>query len=151
MSRYYDVQDNIENLPDVISYYEKLLSEAKVDCAITGNLEKAAAEMPPKVEKWFNHLQEIEAILEHLNIQLRKLKSRKFRKYLENYNKSLSSRDCDKFVDGEDDIVDFENIVNGFAFLRNKFIGVVKGLENKSFSLNNIIRLRCAGLDDASL
>lgn len=134
-----------------MSYYESELLEAKKDARISGNIEKASAAMPGIVETRFNQLQEIEAILEYLNIELRRLRSQHFRKYLENYQRSLSSRDCEKFVEGEADVVDFEKIINEFALLRNKWLGIIKALDQKQWHLSNIIKLRVAGMEDASV
>jgi len=127
------------------------LLEAKKDARIAGNIEKSSASMPGIVENRFNQLQEIEAILEYLNIELRRLRSQHFRKYLENYQRALSSRDCEKFVEGEADVVDFEKIINDFALLRNKWLGIIKALDQKQWHLSNIIKLRIAGMEDASI
>ncbi len=134
-----------------MAYYESELLAAKIDCRIAGNIEKAAANMPGIVENRFNQLQEIEAILEYLNIELRRLKSQYFRKYLENYQRALSSRDCEKYVEGEADVVDYEKIINEFALLRNKWLGVIKSLDIKQWQLSNVVKLRTAGMEDASL
>lgn len=152
MTNWYDkVSKDISNIPLAAEYYEKELLEAKKETAVRGKIEQAAASMPAVVETRFNQLQEIEAILEYLNIELRRLRSSHFRKYVENYQRSLSSRDAEKFVDGEADVVDFEKIINEFALLRNKWLGIIKGLDIKQWQLSNIVKLRTAGLDDASL
>ena len=107
--------------------------------------------MPGIVEHRFQQLQEIEAILEYLNIEKRKLRSTHFKKYLENYQRALSSRDVDKYVDGEADVVDFDKIVNEFALLRNRWLGITKGLDQKQWQLTNIVKLRVAGMEDATI
>ena len=152
MTNWYDkVSKDISAIPDAVAYYEAELQAAKLDTRVTGNIEKAAANMPGIVENRFNQLQEIEAILEYLNIELRRLRSQHFRKYLENYQRALSSRDCEKFVEGEADVVDFEKIINEFALLRNKWLGIIKALDIKQWQVSNIVKLRTAGLEDASL
>lgn len=151
MNWYDKVSKDISNIPDAVAYYEAELQAAKLDARITGNIEKAAASMPGIVENRFNQLQEIEAILEYLNIELRRLRSQHFRKYLENYQRALSSRDCEKFVEGEADVVDFEKIINDFALLRNKWLGIIKALDIKQWQVSNIVKLRTAGLEDATL
>lgn len=151
MNWYDKISKDISYIPDAVAYYESELQAAKIECKIVGNIEKASAQMPGIVENRFNQLQEIEAVLEYLNIELRRLKSQHFRKYLENYQRSLSSRDCEKFVDGEADVVDFEKIINEFALLRNKWLGVIKALDQKQWQLTNIVKLRVAGMEDASL
>jgi hypothetical protein len=149
---WYDaVSKDISRIPDAVAYYESELIEAKSDTSINGNIEKTSAKMPGIVENRFNQLQEIEAILEYLNIELRRLRSQHFRKYLENYQRALSSRDCEKFVEGESDVVDFEKIINDFALLRNKWLGIIKALDQKQWHLSNIVKLRVAGLEDATL
>ena len=85
MSTWYNkVVDDLGNIIDAINFYETELDSAKYECRIKGSLEKASASLPGLTENRFNQLQEIEAILEHLNIELRKERSKVFRKYLEN-------------------------------------------------------------------
>jgi len=151
MGWYSEVSRDIGKIPDAISDFETELLAAKQECKVKGNIEKLAAELPGIVEHRFNQLQEIEAILNYLNIELRKLRSSYFKKYLENYQRALSSRDVDKYVDGEADVVDFEKIVNEFALLRNKWLGILKGLDQKQWQITNIVKLRVAGMEDASL
>lgn len=151
MGHYSNIAKDISFIPEAMEYFENELVAAKSECRISGNLEKAAANMPGIVEHRFNQLQEIEAILEFLNIELRRLRSYHFRKYLENYQRALSSRDCEKFVDGEADIVEFEKVLNEFALLRNKWLGITKGLDQKQWQITNIVKLRVAGMEDATL
>lgn len=152
MSRWYaKVSKDIAHLPPCIDYFYQELDEARKEVKIYGNIEKASSVLPGIVEQRFNQLQEIEAVLEYLNIELRRLRSKTFKKYLENYQRALSSRDVEKYVDGEADVVDMEKIINEFALLRNQWLGIVKGLDIKQWQLSNIIKLRTAGLEDASL
>ena len=151
MTWYSKVSQDISNIPEAIIYFEYELTEARREVKIVGNIEKAAAAMPGIVEHRYNQLQEIEAILEYLNIEQRRLRSQYFKKYLENYARALSSRDVEKYVDGEADVVDFEKIINEFALLRNKWLGIIKALDIKQWQLSNVIKLRVAGMEDASL
>ena len=151
MGWYSDIAKDISKIPDAIHYFEDELIAAKGQIRIKGNVERAAAEMPGIVEQRFNQLQELEAILEYLNIELRRLRSSFFKKYLENYARALSSRDVEKYVDGEADVVDYEKIINEFALMRNKWLGVTKALDQKQWQLTNIVKLRVAGMEDASL
>jgi hypothetical protein len=151
MAWYSRVSRNIGEIPDAIQYFEDELAEARAEVKLSGNIERAAANMPGIVEHRFNQLQEIEAILEYLNIELRRLRSSFFKKYLENYQRALSSRDVEKYVDGEADVVDYEKIINEFALVRNKWLGVLKALDQKQWQITNIVKLRVAGMEDASL
>ena len=148
---YTEVSKNISKIPDCIIHFDNELLQAKKECSIWGNLEKASASMPGVVEHRFNQLQEIEAILEHLNIQLRKIRAKHYRKYLENYQRALTSRDAEKYIDGEDEVVNMSQLINEFALVRNKYLGLLKAIDAKQFQIDNIVKLRVAGLDDAEL
>jgi hypothetical protein len=151
MSWYAKVSTDIAHLPGCLDHFYIELTQAKAEVKIHGSVEKASASLPGIIEHRFNQLQEIEAILEYLNIELRRLRSKTFRKYLENYQRALSSRDVEKYVEGEADVVDMEKVINEFAMLRNQWLGIIKGLDIKQWQLGNIIKLRAAGLEDISL
>jgi superfamily I DNA/RNA helicase len=151
MTWYSRVSKDIAHLPDCLDYFYNELTSAKAEVKIHGVVERASASLPGIVEHRFNQLQEIEAILEYLGIELRRIRSKAFRKYLENYQRALSSRDCEKYVEGEADVVDMEKIINEFALLRNQWLGIIKGLDIKQWQLSNIIKLRAAGLEDITL
>ncbi len=149
MSTWYNkVVGDLSNIVDTITYFEKELNDARYECRIKGSLEKSSSALPGITEYRFNQLQEIEAILEHLNIELRKVRSITFRKYLESYNRQLSSRDAEKFVDSEQDVIDLTHLTNQFSLLRNQYLGIMKGLDQKSWQIGHITRLRTAGMED---
>lgn len=148
---YNKVVQNLDNIPGFISHYERELDEAKRETYISGSLEKAASNLPGITEHRFNQLQEIEAVLNYLNIELRKIRRKYFQKYLEGYQRALSSRDAEKYVDGEDDVINFETFINEVALLRNKWLGLMKGLESKNFMIGHVVRLRTAGMEDITL
>jgi hypothetical protein len=107
--------------------------------------------MPGIVEYRFNQLQEVEAILEWLNIQLRKKRSEMFRKYTENYNRALTSRDAERYVDGDPEVVEWQLLINEFAMVRNKYLGLMKAIDAKQYQINNITKLRVAGMEDTTM
>jgi hypothetical protein len=148
---YNRVVADLGEIPAFINYYENELVEAKFDCGVKGNLERNIASLPGLTEHRFNQLQEIEAVLNYLNIQLRKIRRKHFQKYLEAYQRALTSRDAEKYVDGEDEVIDFETIINEVALVRNKWLGLMKGLESKNFMLGHVARLRTAGMEDVTL
>ena len=149
---YYRVTKDLSKITDFIEFFEIELDQARMELSLKGkSLERHAAELPGLVEQRFAQLQEIEAVLEYLNIQLKTERSSEFKKFLEAYNKTLSSRDAEKYVDGVSSIVDLTLLVNEVALLRNKFLGISKGFEAKNFMTGHIIKLRVAGLDDASM
>ena len=145
---YSKVVADLSNIPDFIDHYEHELNDAKLDCRVGGLIEKNITALPGITEHRFNQLQEIEAVLNFLNIQLRKIRRKHFQKYLEGYARALTSRDAEKYVDGEDEVIEFETLINEVALLRNRFLGILKAMESKNFMLGHIVRLRAAGMED---
>lgn len=145
---YNQVTNDLSKLPQFIDYYINELAQAKSEVRLAGNLENNIKLLPGITEHRFNQLQEIEAVLNFMNIELRKIRRRHFQKYLEGYARALSSRDAEKYVDGEDEVVNFEMLINELALLRNKWLGIMKGLDQKSYMVGHVTKLRTAGLED---
>ncbi len=151
MNWYTRITQNLGVIPDFITHYEAELISAKQEVKIYGNVEKNIAAIPGVTEHRFNQLQEIEAVLNYLNIQLRKIRRKHFQKYLEAYNRALTSRDAEKYAEGEDEVIDMEVLINEVALLRNRWLGIMKALESKNFMLGHIVRLRAAGMEDITI
>ena len=152
MSNWYtSITVNLAVIPDFIQHFETELDNAKREVKIYGNVEKNIAALPGITEHRFNQLQEVEAVLNYLNIQLRKIRRKHFQKYLEAYNRALTSRDAEKYVDGEDEVIEYEVLINEVALLRNRWLGILKGLEAKQWQMGHIVRLRTAGMEDITI
>jgi hypothetical protein len=152
MSTWYTkVSQDLSHLPDFIEYYDGELNRARADVSVTGNIEKSISALPGITEHRFNQLQEIEAVLNFLNIQLRKIRRKHFQKYLEHYARALTSRDAEKYVDGEDEVIDYETLINEVSLLRNRYLGIIKGLDSKQWQMSSIVKLRVAGMEDINL
>ena len=148
---YSRVTQDLSQLPQFIDYYNDELQEAKQEVRIGGNVEQNIKLLPGVTEHRFNQLQEIEAVLNYLNIELRKIRRKHFQKYLEGYARALTSRDAEKYVDGEGEVIDMEMLINEVALLRNRWLGIMKGLDTKQWQMGHIVKLRTAGMEDVSV
>ena len=152
MSNWYTrITVDLTVIPDFIQHFETELDNAKREVKIYGNVEKNIAALPGITEHRFNQLQEVEAVLNLLNIQLKKIRRKHFQKYLEAYNRALTSRDADKYVEGEDEVIEYEILINEVALLRNRWLGILKGLEAKQWQMGHIVRLRTSGMEDITI
>ena len=139
---YNRVVQDLAQIPPFIDYYEKQLISAKGEIKIAGKVERALSDLPGITEYRFNQLQEVEAVLNYLNIQLRKIRQKHYKKYLEAYQRALTSRDAEKYAEAEDEVIDMETIINEVALLRNKWLGVMKGLRRKIMDISRLFWLR---------
>ncbi len=153
MSKWYrKVTGSVAEVPNFLTFFENELEDAKKQLSMSGvSLERHAAMMPGITEHRFSQLQEIEAVLEFLNIEMKRIRGRRFKHYFQGYDKALTSRDAEKYVDGDDEVIDQALLINEVALLRNKYLAIHKGLEAKHWQINNVVRLRCAGLEDATV
>ena len=152
MSNWYTrISVNLGEIPDFIQHFESELENAKKEVKVYGNVEKNIAAIPGVTEHRFNQLQEVEAVLNLLNIRLKKIRRTHFQKYLEAYNRALTSRDAEKYAEGEDEVIDMEVLINEVAYLRNRWLGIMKGLEAKQWQMGHIVRLRTSGMEDITI
>ena len=138
-------------LPNYITQCERELADAKKECSIHGHIERSLKDLPGITENRFNQLQEVEAVLNFMNIELRKIKQKEYKAFLEGYGKALTSRDAEKYAYAEDSVIDYEVLINEVALIRNKYLGVIKAIDNKQWQLSSIVRLNVAGMEDLQL
>jgi hypothetical protein len=148
---YAQVVEDLSEIPNAMNYFENEIVDAKDETKIVGSLEKNAQELSGITSHRFGQLQEIEAILKYLNIKYDKMRSDHYRKYLERYQRDLTDRSIEKYIDGEDDIVTMSILINEVSLVRNKYLALMKGLEIKNWQISNVVRLRIVGMEDAHL
>lgn len=148
---YNRIVNDLGEIPAAVSFYEKELETAKNEAKIVGNLEKNSQELSGITSHRFGQLQEIEAILKHLNILYEKMRSGHYRRYLEHYNRQLTDRSIEKYIDGEDDIVGMATLINEVSLVRNKYLALMKGLDIKAWQIGHIVKLRVVGMEDVNL
>jgi len=148
---YNRVVENLAEVTAAIDYYNNEIELAKNETKITGNLEKNSQELSGITSHRFGQLQEIEAILKHLNINYDKMRSDHYRKYLERYQRELTDRSIEKYIDGESNIVDMSMIINEVSLVRNKYLAIMKGLDIKAWQIGHIVKLRVVGLETITL
>lgn len=139
---------NTQAIVDAIVYYENQVENAKEDVKINGLYQSQSAKLPGFMEYRFSQLQEVEAILEYIILQKDRAHNLAFKKYLEGYHKSLSSRDADKYASADKDVYELAILINQITLIRNKFLAITKGLEAKHFQLTNLVKLKVAGMED---
>lgn len=137
-----------EALIGAVEWFENQLVLAREEVKLKGSIEKASARLPGITTDRFGQLQEVEAILKYLEIQMLKAKGAAFKKYLEGYARSLSSRDAEKYADADDKVIELALLVNQIALIRNQYLAIMKGLDAKNWQISNLTRLKAAGFED---
>ena len=143
--------NDLSPLAEAIEYFDLQHEQARKELNVTGSLTKQAAELPGLTAYRYSQLQELEAILQYLNLKFSKVRSSVFKRYLEVYNRTLTSRDADRYCDADSEVHELAVLINQVALVRNKFLGIFKGLETKNWQISNITKLKVAGFDDSQV
>ena len=141
------VKQNDNALPNALEYFNKEYEEAREEVKIKGSLTECVAKISSRYEYRVSQLQDIEAILRHFEIKLSQRKSTLYQKYLENYQRALSSSDIKIYIEGQPEIVATQQIINEVTLVRNKFLGLTKGFETANYQISNLSKLYAAGVD----
>ena len=145
------LQQDKSKILDFITFFENELLDARQELKVVGTIEKIAAKLPGIFEYRFGQLQAIEAVLEQFENEMRKLRAEQFRLFLETYCRQLTSSDAWKYVDGVDIVADLAELINEVAYIRNQYISVTKALDQLSYMLGHITKLRSVGLETAEI
>ena len=148
---YYEVVGDWGRLPDFIDYFSMKAEETRIELSMKGRIEEHSKKLPTITEQCFTRLQIINAVLRVFEIELDKIRSVHYKTFLEHYQRTLTSRDIEKYIDGEENVISTSLLINEIGLLRNVYVSLTKGLEIKGFQINSVVKLRAAGLEDASL
>ena len=145
------MQQEISALPDFMDYYDRELEEARKEVKIQGSLEKESARLPGYFEHRFAQLQEIEGVLEYFKKQEENEKNKKIRHFKEHYNTELSDRNAERYASTDPEVLFWSECILHIGVLHKQMLGVTKALDTKNFQIGHIIRLRTAGIEDATI
>lgn len=143
--------NDLEPLAEALEHFENEYLEARKELEVKGRrIEEVARRLPGIVEYRFGQLQEIEAILSLFELRVDKAVAESKKRYLENYQRNLSERTAEKYAEVDQEVIDLKMLVIEIARVRNLFLSLTKGMEYLHFQLSNVVRLRQAGIEDAS-
>lgn len=143
--------EDISKVYDCLEWYESELEEARQEIKISGSLEKAASRLPGIFEHRYAQLQELEAILEYLNIETRKCRSKHYKQFKEAYNTELSDKIIEKYINGVEEVITWEKLCIAIGLVHSQMTGITKALDQKNWQIGHVVRLRTAGLEDVQI
>lgn len=117
----------------------------------SSRIEQIALRIPGLAEQAYGGLQDLESILEFVETNENREKLRHTKRYLEHYDRTLSDRMAEKYADGEDTVYALRMLRHRVGNVRNQYLGLTKGLEYLHFQIGNVVKLKAAGLDDATV
>ena len=111
MSRIQDLGDGAAKLSEVLEDYEKALVGIEVIMEIKGKtLAHANMENPAQQLFYDQKRAELYTIVKYLELQVNRVRGKMFVKYSETYNKDLSDRAKDKYIDNESSVLTWNEL-----------------------------------------
>jgi len=138
-----------KNLPDILAEYEKGLDEVKQNLEIKGKLLEAAnAEHPAWQLYYESRKADLRSLVKFFEARLLSARGKLYRKYTETYNRELSDRQKDKYIDNEDTYLNLLEIFLEIEEVYKKYEAVSSAFQSRGYALNNITKIRVASLED---
>ena len=145
-------EENLSSIVDLVPKYEALLVKAEKIFQLDGlRLEQIAKTTPQYQHAYDTAYQELKALEEWLTGIKEKRMAKKWKKYLENYPRALSTRDIQAYIAGENEIVEINQIITEVSLLKNQTLSVVEAIKNLGWMIGHITKLRVAEMQEAIL
>ena len=152
MLRISDVLSDNDKVIAMMDKYDEAIIEGETAILIRNKtLEDANREQAELLVKYSHLHTEVKNIGRMLDSKGDQLKAGLHRNIRSTSDKSLSDRTIDKFVDGEQSVLDHAAIVIEFKMLEEKLAALVEAIKIRGFALNNITKARVEGVHLALL
>jgi hypothetical protein len=142
-----DLHKAVEAAVSYLDEYER----ARADTACEGRIERLSSKLPGIVDHRFSQLQDLEAILEHIEDRLKAKTIEHTKQYMEHYQRTLTWQQASAYASVHTDVLFIKSILTEVADVRNLYLGLMKSFEYMHFQLTNVTKLRAAGLEDAEI
>jgi hypothetical protein len=143
-------EDIRNKLPDIILYYEADLAMAITRISVKG---KTGAEAVKDQTAWPVQYgmkkAEIEKLLKYMWAQVEACRGRLYRKYNENYSKVLGERTIEKYIDNEDEYLQYYQIYLEIEELLKKYTAVCDAWDKRGFALRDWTQLKVVEMQEA--
>jgi hypothetical protein len=144
--------DNLK-LGDALDWYMTELDMSISDVDISGNLIGQNQEQPGLVSYYDGMHTDLEMILSYFERMLRISKAKKTREWGDSppTNTKLAVNEQKLLLESEDDVIFFSEIVEEVSYVYKHYASLLKALEARGYSLNNISKLRVANMEEVEV
>lgn len=147
-----DVKDRFANIAAVLAEFEAAAEDYKNNLEIKGKtLENANRENPSWQAYYDERRIELKTLVDYLDAQVQRARGRLFKRYTETYQRELSDRAKDKYIDNEEAYLTIYEIYLEVKEMYNKYQMIVDAFTSRGYALNNITKIRVAALEDVTL
>lgn len=136
------VSSNLNKLPEILASYEADLENIEEIIKLKGKtISEANKENPSWIHYFQQRTSELKVLVDYFELQVNRVRGSLFKQYTENYQRELSERAKEKYIDHEEKFVQMNEIYLEIKELYLKFQGVVDALNARGYALNNLTKL----------
>lgn len=152
MSKISDLGAKHEKLPDVLGQYIKDLDDLKDIVRLKGKkLEVANRENPAWYLYYRERKVELGTLVKYFEGEVSRIRGKLYREYKERYSIDLGEREIGRYIDHDEKYLTLYHMLLEVKEIHDQYDGAVDTLTTRGYALNNITKIRVAGLEDAEL
>lgn len=145
-------EDKLHEIIPLLPKYEEKVKAAEPIFKLEGRkLEEIIRTVPHYQASYDQSYQELKALEEWVNNIKEKKVGKLWKKYLEGYQRALSTRDIQSYIASEKDIVELNQIIIEVTLLKNHMLSIVEAIKNLGWMTSHITKLRVAEMQDVIL
>lgn len=143
---------SLTNLPKVLASIEKRIDGWEEQIKIDGkNIEVANVEQPSWIAYYDQLCVETGTILDYIELQVKKVRAEQMRHIKDNLSKDYTDSAIQKIIDGNPLYIEKQELYLEVKEVYDKCRAIVEAFKQRSYSLNNIVKIREAELENITI
>jgi len=147
------IRENPERIIEACNWYRENLDQAFDDMAIEGNLQMAN-QLHPGLVAYYNAMHtDLDMIEEYCKQSVIATKARRLRQWIENppFNTKVNETTMKSLLETDEEVIEANSILLEVQDVFKKYTGLMKVLNDRGYSLNNITKLRIANMEEVEI
>ncbi len=149
MSKFREAKSDPKVLVEYLEECEEAYDRGKGKLFVQGKLEEEAAQHAGWIGRYDEMRAELEALKKYYEGKSRAKRGELYRKYLENYARSLQKQDIEQFINADADWQKTDEVLQEISLVHDKMESLVKALQAKGWNIGHVVKLRVQGLEDS--
>jgi len=147
-----ELKDRFKNLPNILLKYNTELENARDFVRLKGRtLVEANRENASQYAFYDERRIELKTLVDYVDSQVQRVRGQLFRNFTEQYNREISDRAKDKYIDSEQAYLDIYEIYLEVKETYEQYCSVVEAFKLQGYALRNITEARIASVENATI
>lgn len=143
---------NYKRLPDVLERYDRDYANYKDHIDMRNKtLEKINMENPVWFAYYSERLNELKKLLSYMEARVSQVRGQLYEGIKKGSNVSLGEREIQKYIDADELYIEIHVLMLEVKEVHDLYASAVENFRNVGYAMNNITKIRVAGLEDVTL